>query len=76
MELNQKSDLTNLGFSSFEEVIQDSVISQGLRDCGKVACIELKLPHPSSRVGAGWFNSRVNIPYVEKMFNRNIITYS
>ena len=70
VELNQKSELTKLGFSSFEDVIQDSVISQGLRDNGKVACIELKLPHPSSGVGAGWFNSRANIPYVEKMLNQ------
>ena len=32
--------------------------------------IELKLPHPSSGVGAGWLNSRKNIPYVSKMLNQ------
>mgnify|MGYP001368230103 CR=1 FL=1 len=70
VESNNKSDIEKFGFPSFEKIIQNKKISQGLREQGKVACIELKLPHPSSSAGAGWFNPRANIPYVGKMLKK------
>lgn len=70
VENNKQSDLMNLGFPSLSEVIENSKISTNLREHGKIMNIELKLPHPSSVAGAGWFNSRKNIPYVSNMLSK------
>ncbi len=70
VEKNTQSDLRNLGFPTLDEIIADTLISQSLREHGKIMNIELKLPHPSSGVGAGWLNSRKNISYVSNMLNK------
>ncbi len=64
VEKNSSLDLKKLGFPLFKEVINNPTISEGLRTKGKIMNIEIKLPHPSSGFGGGWFTSRKNIPYV------------
>jgi glycerophosphoryl diester phosphodiesterase len=70
VEKNTLSDLNEFGFSSFEDIVNDSMISQSLREHGKLMNIELKLPHISSGVGGGWLSSKKNISYIGNMMNQ------
>ena len=70
VEDNSLSDLTNLGFSSFRKVVENSVILENIIEKGKIMNIELKLPHPSSKVGSGWFNSKKNISHVSDLLHK------
>ena len=70
VERNTLSDLVNFGFPSFEDVINNKTISKGLIEQGKVMNVELKVPHPSSGIGAGWLNSRKNISYISKILEQ------
>ncbi len=70
VEKNTLSDLVDFGFPSFEDIINNKKISNGLIEQGKIMNIELKLPHPSSGIGAGWLNSKKNISYISKLLQQ------
>lgn len=70
VEKNTLSDLKELGFSSFRDVINDPTIIENLVENSKLMNIELKLPHPSSGVGSGWFNTKKNISHISSLLSK------
>lgn len=50
-EDNSSEDLAEVGVATFAQLLEDSEFMQAWRDTGKVACIELKMPHPKAKNG-------------------------
>ena len=57
VENNTLDDLMELGFDDFDDLISKPSFVERIAEQGCVACIELKVPHPSSGKGGGWFGS-------------------
>ncbi|HIO94256.1 MAG TPA: hypothetical protein EYN46_02745 [Candidatus Poseidoniales archaeon] len=55
VERNTLDDLMELGFENFDDLMSRSDFIDRLIEQACVACIELKVPHPSSGKGGGWF---------------------
>lgn len=47
-------DLVDLGFLSFEDLLEDETVLKAWRDQGKMGCIEIKRPHPKAATGGGY----------------------
>ena len=43
-------ELAELGIQTFEQLLADDVFTHSWREHGKVACVELKMPHPNSKI--------------------------
>ena len=43
-------ELAELGIETFEQLLADDVFTNSWREHGKVACVELKMPHPNSKI--------------------------
>ena len=43
-------ELAELGIETFEQLLADDVFTHSWREHGKVACVELKMPHPNSKI--------------------------
>jgi glycerophosphoryl diester phosphodiesterase len=56
-EDHTSEELAELGISRFSELLSNDVFTNAWRDLGKVACVELKMPHPNSKI-AGSVNPR------------------
>ena len=50
-------ELAELGIETFEQLLADDVFTHSWREHGKVACVELKMPHPNSKI-AGSVNPK------------------
>ena len=48
-------DLVDLGFLSFEALLDDQHVQRAWAEEGKMGCIEIKRPHPSASTGGGYF---------------------
>ena len=55
VENNTLDDLMELGFENIDDLLSRSDFIDRLSEQACVACIELKVPHPSSGKGGGWF---------------------
>jgi len=69
-EQNSSADVTGLGFPAFQDLLDDPTISAAVKQQAKVLCIEVKLPHPSSRVAGTWLNSRKDQPYMQRLLRQ------
>ena len=49
-EDHTSEELAELGISTFEQLLADDVFAHSWREHGKVACVELKMPHPNSKI--------------------------
>ncbi len=56
-EDHSTSELAELGIETFEQLLADDVFTHSWREHGKVACVELKMPHPNSKI-AGSVNPK------------------
>jgi glycerophosphoryl diester phosphodiesterase len=54
----EHDDLVDLGFLSFEDLLQDETVVKAWRDQGKMGCIEIKRPHPKAASGGGYAGRR------------------
>ena len=43
-------ELAEVGIQTFEQLLSDEVFTHSWREHGKVACVELKMPHPNSKI--------------------------
>ena len=43
-------ELAELGIETFEQLLADDVFTHSWREHGKVACVELKMPPPNSKI--------------------------
>jgi glycerophosphoryl diester phosphodiesterase len=43
-------ELAELGIPTFEHLLADDLFTHSWREHGKVACVELKMPHPNSKI--------------------------
>jgi len=57
VEGNTLDELKQLGFDDFDELMANSNFIERIAEQACVACIELKVPHPSSGIGGGWLFS-------------------
>ena len=56
-EDHSTSELAEIGIRTFNELLDDAVFTETWREQGKVACVELKMPHPKSKI-AGSVNPK------------------
>ena len=56
-EDHSSDELKELGIPLFSELLSDEVFTNAWREHAKVACVELKMPHPNSKI-AGSVNPR------------------
>ena len=56
-EDHTSEELGELGIPLFSDLLSDDVFTNAWREHGKVACVELKMPHPNSKI-AGSVNPR------------------
>ena len=50
-EDNSSEELAEIGVASFAELLSDAVVIEAWREHAKVACVELKMPHPRTKNG-------------------------
>ena len=62
-------DLKDVGFTSFEDFINDSVIQKHWIEEGKMACLEFKRPHLLSPNGRGLVNKSRQYRYMTNAMN-------
>ena len=74
-EDHTSDELAELDIALFRTLLDDDVFANAWRDHGKVACVELKMPHPNSKI-AGSVNpkkrekhARVMAKMVDSMLN-------
>ena len=74
-EDHSSDELAELNIPLFETLLEDDVFTNVWREYGKVACVELKMPHPKSKI-AGSVNpkkrekhARVMAKMVDSMLN-------
>ena len=63
-------ELQEVGFSSLQDVLDDSRIISQWRDNGKIACVEIKRPHPKGPLGGGYLGSGKHIDLVAKIIRQ------
>jgi len=56
-EDHSSDELAELGIPLFSELLSDDIFTNAWREHAKVACVELKMPHPNSKI-AGSVNPR------------------
>jgi hypothetical protein len=62
----------------FDELLEKSEFVDPWIDQAKISCIELKAPHPKSRVGGGWFGNEACVNHMKDMIqlvNENISAF-
>jgi glycerophosphoryl diester phosphodiesterase len=57
-------ELTGIGFTSFEQLLNDPVIHNQWKNHNKMVCIEIKRPHPRAPNGGGFNGKKHHIEHV------------
>jgi glycerophosphoryl diester phosphodiesterase len=57
-------ELTGIGFTSFEQLLNDPVIHNHWKNHNKMVCIEIKRPHPRAPNGGGFNGKKHHIEHV------------
>ena len=65
-EDHTSEELGELGIPLFSDLLSDDVFTSAWREHGKVACVELKMPHPNSKI-AGSVNPRKRSKHARTM---------
>ena len=63
----QLDDLLGLGFSSFEQILSDDKIAGAWRKQAKVGCVEIKRPHPKTKISGRFLDKKREIEYMGKV---------
>lgn len=66
VDLWSLDELREVGFTSFEDFIQDSIVKEQWIEHGKMACLEFKRPHLLSPNGRGLVNKSRQYQYMSK----------
>ena len=59
-------ELSEVGFLGFEELLIDKTVQNHWANKGKMGCIEIKRPHPSSPSGGGYFGRKNHVHHVAR----------
>ena len=70
VEQNHSDDLRNAGFDLFSDMIEDSRIRSAWFEGDAFSCIEIKRPHPKSKIAGGYFPSQKRIDWIIRMMQR------
>jgi glycerophosphoryl diester phosphodiesterase len=70
VELNDSQSLTKMGIERFSELVATKEFTTPWQEQPKVACIELKMPHPSSGLGGGWRTGTALVSYMSSMLKK------
>lgn len=63
-------DLTNLGFLSFEKLLEDRTVQHSWSSDGKMGCVEIKRPHPRARCGGGYLGRTQHNSYIAEVMKQ------
>jgi len=70
VEQNHSDDLRNAGFDLFSDMIENSRIRSAWFEGDAFSCIEIKRPHPKSKIAGGYFPSQKRIDWIIRMMQR------
>ena len=70
VEQNHSDDLRNAGFDLFSDMIEDSRVRSAWFEGDAFSCIEIKRPHPKSKIAGGYFPSQKRIDWIIRMMQR------
>jgi glycerophosphoryl diester phosphodiesterase len=70
VEQNHSDDLRNAGFDLFSDMIEDPRIRSAWFERDAFSCIEIKRPHPKSKIAGGYFPSKERINWIIRMMQR------
>ena len=59
-------DLVDLGFLSFEDLLDDPTVQRLWRNEGRMGCIEIKRPHPKAKTGGGFFGRKQHNKHIAR----------
>ena len=62
-------DLVDLGFLSFQTLLNDTVVRQEWVENGKMGCIEIKRPHPKAATGGGFLGRQKHNKHIADAIN-------
>ncbi len=70
VEQNHSDDLRNAGFDLFSDMIEDPRVHSAWIEGDAFSCIEIKRPHPKSKLAGGYLPSEKRVEWVVRMMQR------
>ena len=67
VELNSAAELAEAGIEAFSELVGQTEFRNRWLEQGKVVCIELKAPHPSTGLAGGWLEGKGRLEHLTQM---------
>ena len=67
VELNSAAELAESDIEAFSELVDQAGFRNRWLEQGKVVCIELKAPHPSTGLAGGWLEGKGRLEHLTQM---------